>query len=143
MNTTLKINHLAILVCLILSFGLGFLWYGPLFGDSWMAMVGLDEATVAANPPGVGVWITDVVARIVPLYVLAWLFTKLNVQNGLSGAGIALLIVFSFDHLSRMAGDMFAKAPYELAWITGGYDMMMMTISGFILGAWLKVKAED
>ena len=78
MNTTLKINHLAVLVCLILSFVLGFLWYGPIFGDAWMGMVGLDLATIEANPPGAAIWITNVISSLVPLYVLAWLFVKLD-----------------------------------------------------------------
>jgi len=142
MENSLKINHWAVLVCVVLSFALGFLWYGPiLFGEAWMSMVGLDMATIVANPPGAGAWITNLISSLVPLYVLAWLFTKLDIRNGLKGAGIGLLISFSFDFLSRMTSDMFAKAPYELAWITGGFDMVLLTISGFILGAWI-IKKE-
>ena len=77
----LKINYLALLVAVILQFGLGFLWYGPLFGEPWMEMVGLDTAAIEANPPGAGVWITNVVAAVLSLYVLAWLFVKLNVKK--------------------------------------------------------------
>ncbi len=141
MKTILKINHYAVLVCVVLSFILGFLWYGPLFGDPWMRMVGLDLATIEANPPGAGVWITNLISSLIPLYVLAWLFTKLDIRSGIHGAGIGLLITFTFDFLSRMTSNMFAQAPYELAWITGGYDMVLLTISGFILGAWFKVKS--
>ena len=140
MENTLKINHLAVLVCVILSFALGFLWYGPLFGEAWMSMVGLDLATIEANPPGAGAWITNLISSLVPLYVLAWIFTKLDIRNGLKGAGIGLLMAFSFDFLSRMTSDMFAQAPYELAWVTGGFDMTLLTISGFILGTWIKLK---
>jgi len=143
MKTTLKINHLAVFACLILSFALGFLWYSPLlFGDSWMTMVGLSQEIVEANPPSAGAWITNIIASIVPLYVLAWLFTKLDIRSGIKGAGIGLLIVFAFDFLARMTSDMFAKAPYELVWITGGFDMAIMTISGFVLGAWRKETTE-
>lgn len=139
MKTTLKINHLAVFVCLILSFALGFLWYSPfLFADSWMAMVGLSQEMIEANPPSAGAWITNIIASIVPLYVLAWIFTKLDVRTGIKGAMIGLLIVFAFDFLARMTSDMFAKAPYELVWITGGFDMAIMTISGFVLGSWRK-----
>ncbi|MDH4092985.1 MAG: DUF1761 domain-containing protein [Cyclobacteriaceae bacterium] len=133
-----KINHLAILVCVVILFALGFVWYGPLFGEPWMAMVGLDMATVEANPPGAGAWITNFIASVVPLYALAWLFGKIGVSSGLQGAGYALLIVFCFHHLSVMTGGIFAKQPYALAWITGGYDMVGLTISGFIIGAWKK-----
>ena len=132
------INHLAILVCVILLFGLGFLWYSYLFAETWMEMVGLDLAVVEANPPGAAVWITNLISTVVPLYVLAWLFGKMNVSSGIQGAGIGLLITFSFPFLSQMTGNMFAQNPYGLTWITGGYDMVAMTLSGFILGAWQK-----
>lgn len=33
---------------------------------------------------------------------------------------------------------MFAREPYGLAWITGGYALACATLSGFILGAWTK-----
>lgn len=140
MNSNLKINHLAILVCVVLSFVLGFAWYGPLFGDAWMGMVGLDLATIEANPPGAGAWITNLIASVVPLYALAWMFVKMDVRSGIRGAAIGLLIAFSFNFLSRMTSDMFAQAPYALAWITGGFDMAIITISGFIIGAWTKTK---
>ena len=138
MNTSLKINHFAVWACVLLSFVIGFIWYDFLFVDAWMAMVGLDRATVEANPPGAGVWITNIISSVIPLYVLAWLFTKLDVRSGIRGAGLGLLIAFSFDFLARMTSDMFAQAPYELAWITGGFDMVLLTISGFILGVWIK-----
>ena len=48
----LKINHLAVIVAVVMQFVLGFLWYGPLFGDAWMEMVGLDMDT--ADRPGAG-----------------------------------------------------------------------------------------
>ena len=136
----LKINHLAVWVSVVLLFVLGFVWYGPLFGEKWMAMVGLDPATVEASPPGAGVWITNLIATAVPLYVLAWLFTKMNVGTALQGAAIGLLIGFSFIFLSDMTGDMFAQNPYGLSWITGGFSMLSLAIGGLVLGAWKKYK---
>lgn len=134
----LKINHLAVLVCVIILHVLGFFWYGPLFGEQWMAMVGLDMTAMEGNAPGVGVWISNFVASVAPLYMLAWLFTKLDVTSGIRGAGIAFLITFCFHHLSLMSGNMFAEEPYGLAWIIGGFSLTGLTISGFILGAWTK-----
>jgi hypothetical protein len=140
MNNNLRINHLAIFVCFFLLTGLGFLWYGPLLGDPWMEMVGLNPAEVEANPPGAGIWISNIIATLIPLYVLAWLFIRMGVESGIRGAGIGLLITFSFVFLSKLMGDLFARNPYALSWITGGYDMVSMTIAGFVLGAWTKRK---
>ena len=139
--THLKINHLAVLVCLIWLHILGFLWYGPLFGDLWMPMVGLNPENMEGGfDPGL--WITNLIASLAPLYVLAWLFTKMNITSGAQGALVAFLITFSFHHLSVMSGNMFAGEPYGLAWITGGFSTVGLTVSGFILGAWTKRNAN-
>lgn len=137
----LKINHLAVWAGFVLLTALGFLWYGPLFGEKWMAMVGLDADKVAANPPGAGVWIANVIATIVPMYTLAWLFTKLKVESAMAGAGYGFLIAFSFVLLSTMTSDMFAQNPYGLSWITGGFSLVGLTLAGLLLGAWRKYAA--
>jgi Protein of unknown function (DUF1761) len=134
----LKINHAAVWVAIILLHVLGFLWYGQIFAEKWMVLTGLDMAAVEANPPGASVWITNSIATIVPVYVLAWLFTKMDVNSALQGAGIGLLIAFSFVHLSVMTGDMFAQNPYALSWINGGFSMVSTAVAGLVLGAWRK-----
>ena len=134
----LKINHLAVWAGVVLLTVLGFLWYGPLFGDAWMGHVGLDRATVEANPPATGLWITNTIATIIPLYTLAWLYTRLKIRSAFEGGLIGLLIGFSFVFLSNMTGDMFAQRPYGLSWITGGYSMVALALAGSILGGWTK-----
>ena len=135
--THLKINHLAVLVCLIWLHILGFLWYGPLFGDEWMPMVGLDPENMEGGFDA-GLWITNLVSSLAPLYLLAWLFTKLNVISGSRGGVIGFLIALCFHHLPVMSGNMFAGEPYGLAWITGGFSLVGFAVSGFILGVWTK-----
>jgi hypothetical protein len=132
-----KINHLAVWACVILLHVLGFLWYGPLFGATWMKMVGLEMGNMEGGAEA-GVWITNLIATVAPVYLLAWLFDKLNVTSGGRGALIAFLITFCMHHLSVMSGNMFAGQPYGLAWIVGGFSLVGMTLSGFILGAWQK-----
>ncbi len=137
----LKINHLAVLVSVVLLFVLGFLWYGPIFGEQWMGMVGLDQAKIEANPPGAGIWVTNVISAVVSMYALAWLFTRLNVQSAMDGAKYALIIGVAFVLLSTMTSNMFAQRPYGLAWITAGNTTVGFVIGGIVLGAWRKYKA--
>lgn len=137
----LKINHLAVWTCIILMHAFGFLWYGPLFGEKWMSLVKMDQATMEQGSMNASIWILNSVAIIAPIYLLAWLFTKMNVTSGLQGALVAFLIVFCFHHLPLMNANMFAGEPYGLAWITGGYSLTWLTVSGFILGAWTKQKS--
>jgi hypothetical protein len=137
----LKINHLAVLVAVVLQFILGFLWYGPFFGEPWMGMVGLDLATIEANPPGAGEWVTNIVSAVVSMYVLAWLYGKIPVTSLVQGLFTGLLIGFAFVLLSVMTSGMFAKDPYGLAWITGGFTTAGLAIGGAVLGAWKRYKS--
>lgn len=131
-----KINHLAVLVCVILLHVIGFLWYGPLFGETWMGMVGLDMANM--QDPGISLWIMNLVSVLAQVYMLAWVLAKLDVASGMRGAAIAFLLTFCFHHLPLMSGNMFAGEPYGLAWITGGFGLVGLTMCGFILGSWIK-----
>lgn len=137
----LKVNHLAVGVAVVLQFVLGFLWYGPLFGDPWMAAVGLDMAAIEADPAGAGEWMTNIVSSVVSMYVLAWLYTKIPVTSLVQGLFLGLLIGFAFVLLSAMGNGMFAKDPYELAWITGGYTTVGLGVGGAVFGAWKKYKS--
>ncbi len=134
----LKINHLAVLVAIILQFALGFLWYGPLFSEPWMEMVELDLATIEANPAGIGVWFTNIFSAVLSMYVLAWLFVQMNVNTLAKGAGYGFLIGFAFVYMSVKTSGMFAMEPYWLAWITGGFTTVGLTIGGAVLGGWTK-----
>lgn len=139
---TQVLNPLAILVSMIVLFPLGFLWYGPLFSEPWMAHVGLDLATVEANPPGAAVWITNLISSAIQMTALAWILLKANANTALKGALIGLLIGFAFNHLPTMLSNMYANQPYGLSWITGGYNMTGLAIAGAILGAWKKYAEE-
>ncbi len=136
----LKINHLAVLVSVVWMFVLGFLWYGPIMGEPWMKLVGLTLEEIEASPPDAGIWISNVISSAAPIYLLAWLFVKMNITSGMKGLMIGFLAGFVFFHLPGMTGGMFAKEPYALAWLEGGFQVIGWSVGGFILGAWTKYK---
>jgi hypothetical protein len=133
---TLTINHAAVWVSVVVAFVLGFLWYDPIFGDSWMSMVGVTPED--ADEAGAGVWITNTVSTAIQMYVLAWLFTKMNVDSGMQGAITGVIIAFALNLTAVMTTGMFAQEAYGLAWIEGGFYVVAWGIAGFIMGAWTK-----
>jgi hypothetical protein len=136
----LKINHFAVWVAIVLQFVIGFLWYGPVFGDPWMNAVGLDMDTIMSDPAGAEEWITNIISSVVSIYVLAWFFRRLKVTSWAIGLWYGFLIGFSFVLLSTMTSNMFAKMPYGLAWITAGFTTVGLMVGGVILGAWTRFK---
>jgi hypothetical protein len=136
----LKINPWAVLVAIVAQFALGSLWYGPLLGNPWMEMVGLDMETVQANPPGAGIWISNIFSAALAMFVLAWLFVKLGVRTVMNGIGIGFLIGVTFNLMPIMISGFYADSPYWLAWITGGNTTVGLMIGGGILGGWKRYK---
>ncbi len=137
----LKMNHAAVWVSVIVFFAMGFLWYGPIFGELWLGYVGLTAEFVEANPPGAGLWISNIIATAISVYVLAWVFMKMQIASAMKGAITGLVIAFGLFYLPTMVNNMYAQSPYGLSWVTGGYTMVCWTITGLILGAWTKEKA--
>lgn len=137
MNELKQVNPLAVLVGVVILSFLGFVWYGMLFIEPWADMQGLTEAQRNTDP-SIGTWISNIIATIIPLYVLGWLLIKMGVKGMVNAALVGLLLAFTFSFLPQMIGNMFAFKPYGLAWVTGGSDMVAMAIGGAILGAWPK-----
>lgn len=133
-----KINVWAILVSIVWLFALGFLWYGPLFGESWMAMVGLTMEKIEATPPGASIWIANVIGSSVPVIVMAFLFRNLQVQSAMTGLFYGATIGFCFNLLPGIVNGLFAQDPYGLAWVTGGFQTAGWSVVGLILGGWSK-----
>ena len=129
---------MAVWTAIVLQFVIGFLWYGPLFGEKWMTMVGLDLASIEADPAGAGEWITNIISSVASVYLLAWFFVKLNVSELAKGALYGFLIGFVFVLLSEKTSGAFSKYPYWLPWITGGFTTVGLTVAGAVLGAWTK-----
>ena len=63
-----QVNLLAVLVGAVITMVLGFLWYGPLFGQMWMRMVGRSAEEIEAAPT---LYIYSFVSALITAYVLA------------------------------------------------------------------------
>jgi hypothetical protein len=48
MPPALTVNHVAVFLCVLLAMPLGFLWFGPLFGRTWLRQMGMEHVP----PPG-------------------------------------------------------------------------------------------
>ncbi|CAD5270284.1 MULTISPECIES: DUF1761 domain-containing protein [unclassified Imperialibacter] len=132
---TLKINHWAILVIVVLGQVIPALWYG-MFAETWMRLNNLTEADVMSG--GSTPYISSVITAIVFAYVLAWLFKRMNVGSAADGAKTAFIMAVSFSLLMHMTVNFFSMRPYGLAWVDGGADLVVWTLAGTILGGWRK-----
>ena len=99
-------------------------------------MVGLTMEQAEANPPGASIWTANVIGTIIPVWVMAWFFARLNVEQAMTGLLYGFLIGFCFNLMPTIVNGLFAQYPYRQAWITGGFQTVGWSLTGLILGAW-------
>jgi hypothetical protein len=133
------INWLAILAATAAAMVIGFLWYGPLFGNQWLKLVKLSKKDTEKTwkiPMAVMVIMAFLQALIVKHFIIFTAYFYPDTSNVWIGvltgfwlfAGIALPLVLS--------SNMFAKRHLNLSYIEAGNQFVTLITIGVILSAW-------
>ena len=127
-----NINWLAVLVATVLTFVLGGLWYGPLFGKAWQKRMGLADDELQRD-----------MARTFAVAFLLALVSAVNLAFFLGptatiafGTGAGAATGFGFVATSLGITYAFGRRPLSLALIDAGYHAVSFTMMGALLGAW-------
>lgn len=141
MMRTLKINSLAVFTLTVIFQLTATLWYSKaMFADHWLHFLGKKITDFDGESP-VGI-ISSLISGLLFCYTLAWLFTKLKVENGRHGltAGFAIAVAcFIFPSLTQ---DSFSLRPIGLTAINSGIVLINFSLAGLILGSWRKYKTN-
>lgn len=128
------INHLAVLVCAVMSLVIGGLWWSPLlFASAWQKESGLTDEQVAAMNPMKTFGLTFVLAYLAS-YNLAFFLGDPGTtwQWGL-GAGL-LACVWAITMFIIVG--LFEQRSAKYLAINCGYMAVYFGVIGFILGIW-------
>jgi hypothetical protein len=129
-----EINWLAVLVAAISSFALGSVWYAkPIFGGTWQKLINRsDEDIKNANMLkvfGISFLLTIIMALNLAMFIgrdqgLAFgLFAGAAAGIGWVALGIGIMYLYEGRSL-------------KLWLINAGYQALMLTVMGGIIGAW-------
>ena len=126
------VSLVATLVGTLLGFALGGLWYGPLFGTSWMAAVGLSRDSIRRDFNPAKAYGTTFVLGLIACYVFG-LF--LGPGPGLAfsvAAGAAAGVCWVATSLAT--NYLFEGRGATLMLINGGYHAVRFTLFGLAFG---------
>ena len=128
----MDINWIGIGAATVSAFVLGGIWYGPLFGKKWQALVGLsDDQVKNANMAKIfgGAFVLTFIAAFV---FAMFLGPDITIGQGTAyGASAGLCWVAASFGINYL----FAQKPFALWLIDGGYAIGMFTLFGLLLGA--------
>jgi hypothetical protein len=129
-----SVNFLAIIVAAVVGFGIGPLWYGPLFGRKWMELNGITEQDAE------GASALPFVVTFVGFFFLAYAIARIMFWAGYSGAWWGLVTGF-FVWILIMAPLMLSQTLYQMGsvrawWIDAAYRGVAALLMGLIIGVW-------
>ena len=131
------VNYLAVTLAGLAAQPLGFLWYGPVFGQRWMALRGYTEEQVQGDASPT-VYFVPLVAALVIAYGIA----RLCDMTGAESFGDCLAIAaFCWGGFAATVAAMqinfspLAKNKPGLFAIEGGYYLASFLIAGAIISA--------
>ena len=136
----MKTNYPAVVVCAVVYWMAGGLWYGLLFGPRWMALENMTIEQGKSMNSALPYIITFILDLLIA-YALAQLCIWRNANNAGRGAAIGLLLWIGFVGPITYTTNMYEMRPKELFAINEFYPLAGLVLMGAILGAWTKKTA--
>jgi hypothetical protein len=126
-------NWLAVVVAVVVSQVLGFLWYGmSVFGKPWMKAVGKTEKQLKAQAKSTD-YVYTVVGSLVMVIVLANVLGWAGVTDMMGSLTVAFLMWLGFVAPGNLMNSVFEGRPMNLFFINVGYHLVNMLVAAAIL----------
>lgn len=124
------VNWIAVVVAVVLLEALGYLWYGPLFGQSWRAALGQPQDPKSMEVAmGLGAVVTVIV-----VLGLSWLIRRLGATSLTAALAAALAAWFFFDFTTMAVDYLYVGHNGEFVLINMGYQLAAYLVAGATLG---------
>jgi hypothetical protein len=128
------INHIAVLVCAVMSLVIGGLWWSPLlFAKAWQQETGISDDHLKSMYPAKTFGLTFVLAYLAS-YNLAFFLgdAATTWQWGISAGLLAALWAIAMYVIISL----FEQRTLKHMLINSGYIAVYFAVIGFILGVW-------
>lgn len=137
-----SINYLAVVVVAIINMVLGWLWYGPLFGQMWTKMMGFSKEHIdAARAKGMGgSYAIMAIGSLLMSWVLATFIgsaeAHYEIWTASYGVHIALYLWLGLIVPATISSVAFEGKSWKLWFLNVGYYLVALCIMGGILAVW-------
>ncbi len=133
-NAMGQINYLAVLAAAVSAFVLGGLWYGPLFGKTWMRASGVTPDTDQRSGHGAKVFIISFIWALLGALLFAMFLGPAPALAFATAVGFGAGLIWVAG--SFAINYQFEGKPARLLLVNGGYHAVQYTLYGLILGLW-------
>ena len=131
----LNINPAAVVIAAIVPMVLGFLWYGPLFGNLWMTTRGVTREQMTGVSAGQAYGLTTVLALVTAL-AMAMVLSAASTQDLVTGVTLGAIIGIGFVATSLATNGIFEERPSTLVLLNAAYQVVSLIVMGAVIGLW-------
>lgn len=124
-----------VLLCGVASMILGSLWYGPLFGKTWLRLEGFSKEEMARGKSKnmAGLYLIAFVMSLLSAFVLRWIMDSLLVPTIAEALSIGFIVWLGF-YVTLQSGDFLWKGkPVKLYILNIAYGLVSLLIISAIL----------
>ena len=137
MMAAVSINYWAVLAATVAAIVVGFLWYGPLFGKTWMRLMGFDKKKMDKNMKKgmTKTYIIMVITSLVTSYVLAH-FVKYHGTTISDALQTAFWVWLGFIATIQIGIVLWEGKPWKLYFINTAHQLVNLAVMATILASW-------
>ena len=128
-------NWGGIILAAVAQMVVGFIWYGPLFGKTWMSMMGSNMQSMSREGMG-KTYAFSFVGSLVTAAVLARLVGMMGAKTFGAGIQAGFWVWLGFVATVTLASVLYEKRSWNLYALNNGYQLVSLAIMGAILARW-------
>jgi hypothetical protein len=129
-----SVNWWAVIVAAIVKYALGAIWYQPLFGKQWRALMGIPEGS--RQDGFTTALIVGAITDLIMAYILARFIVHYTPISVGSGILVGFLAWIGFMATISLGQVFYEKKPFTLWLINNSYLLLSLLIMGAIIGWW-------
>jgi len=129
------VNWVAIVIAAIAQFIIGWIWYGPLFGKTWMSMMGMSQQSMSREGMRKTMTLTFI-GSLVTAAVLSMLVGWMGAKTLSAGIAAGFWAWLGFVATVTLGGVLFAKMSWNLYILNNAYQLVSLAVMGAILAKW-------
>jgi Protein of unknown function (DUF1761) len=141
----MKINYPAVLVAAVLHFILGGVWYGLLFGNKFIQLIGWTDAQVKQiqSQSNGKEYLIAFISSLILVYVLAHFVQYTKARTAVGGIQTAFWLWLGFVTTTQIATVIFEGRNIGLYLLNIGYQFVGCALAGIILAIWRPREVSD
>jgi len=126
-----------VLVAAIVTFVIGALWYGPLFGKQWMKLTGMTKAKMKKGKDKIPMlYLGGFIATLITAYALSVVLRYSGVSMMTEGVEITFWVWLGFIGAISFGGMLWENKPFSLWILNNCYYLLTLIVMTAILVAW-------